>query len=86
MCTSVPARVLRIDGREADLISLGRTARATVATDAPVRAGDWVLVQAGLVLEVLGEEEALGMMRALEEWMAWMEAPEEAGSGGGDAS
>ena len=57
MCLTAPGRVLAIDGEMAlvDLDDMPRRASLALVPDAAV--GDWVLVAAGLVLEVMDEAE-----------------------------
>ncbi len=66
MCLSIPAKVLAVRGNRAVVESRGgtREADATLVTPA---VGDWVLVQTGVIVQVLSEEEALETLRAWEE-------------------
>jgi len=65
MCLTSPGRVLAIDGEMAlvDLDGMPRRASLALVPDAAV--GDWVLVAAGLVLEVMDEAEVNELMHLL---------------------
>jgi hydrogenase expression/formation protein HypC len=66
MCVTAPARVLAIDGEMAlvDLDGMPRRASLALVPDAAV--GDWVLVAAGLVLEVMDEAELSELRQLLD--------------------
>ena len=66
MCLAVPARVVRVEGPIAVLESRGTIVRAD-ATLVSIRPGDYVLVQAGLVTQVLDPAEAEEQLRLLDE-------------------
>jgi hydrogenase expression/formation protein HypC len=69
MCIALPGRVVRIDGKTAEIDYSGlRTTVALGLVDA--RAGDYVLVHAGCAIEVMAPELArdlLELVRELEE-------------------
>ncbi len=64
MCTSLPARIVRVDpgGREADVEILGVPRRVSLAVlvleGDPPGPGDWVLSSAGLAVRRITEAEA----------------------------
>ena len=66
MCVTAPARVLAVDGETAivDLDGVPRRASLVIVPEAAV--GDWVLVAAGLVLEVLDEAEVNELQHLLD--------------------
>ncbi len=66
MCLSIPAKVLEVRGNRAVVESRGWRREADTTLVAPA-VGDWVLVQTGLIVQVLTEEEALETLRAWEE-------------------
>ncbi len=66
MCLAAPARVVSISKHKAVVEQLGKKLEAGVAVDR-LQAGDWVLVQQGMVVEVIGEKEALEALKALGE-------------------
>ena len=55
MCLTAPGRVLAIDGEMALVDLDDRPRRASLALVPDAAVGDWVLVAAGLVLEVMDE-------------------------------
>jgi len=66
MCLAVPARVVGIEGPIAVLDSRGSIVRAD-ASLVSIRVGDFVLVQAGLVTQVLDPAEAEEQLKLLAE-------------------
>lgn len=84
MCLAVPGRVLGIEGEE----PLWRTGRVdfggvikevNLACVPEVRAGDYVIVHAGVAISRLDEAEAARLLDALRA----IDALEESGGGGG---
>ena len=57
MCLAIPARVLSIDGTRAILELRGREVQADASLVA-VKPGDYVLVSAGLIVQLMEPEEA----------------------------
>ena len=66
MCVTSPGRVQSADGEWAivDLDGVERRASLALVPDAAV--GDWVLVAAGLVLEVLGDDDVRELRELLD--------------------
>jgi hydrogenase expression/formation protein HypC len=66
MCVTAPGRILEIDGDVALIDLDGRPRRASliVAPDAVV--GDWVIVAAGTVLEILEPADAAELIAILD--------------------
>jgi len=62
MCLGIPGRVQNIDSGHPDLADVdvaGVTRKINVGIlEEPVRAGDWVLIQAGFAIEKIDEETA----------------------------
>lgn len=73
MCLTVPAKVLEVREGRAVVTSRGWT-REVDATQLPVRAGDFVLVQGGIAMIRLAPDEAKEMLDAWDE----LEAPGDA--------
>lgn len=65
MCLTAPARVLAVDGPWAVIDLDGVTRRASLTLVPEVAVGDWVLVTAGLVLEVLDDAAVTDLERLL---------------------
>ena len=66
MCLTSPARVLAIDGEMALVDLDGQSRRASLALVPDAAVGDWVLVAAGLVLEVMDETEVKELLHLLD--------------------
>jgi hydrogenase maturation protein HypF len=73
MCLGLPARVVDLDCGHADLASvdMAGTLRminiGLLADEAPLVAGDWVLVHMGFALQTMTEAEARDAIEALGE-------------------
>jgi len=57
MCLAIPAQVLSVDGTRAILELRGREVQADASLVA-VKPGDYVLVSAGLIVQLMEPEEA----------------------------
>lgn len=61
MCVAAPGKIIEINGNDATIeYSSNKTHANTGIVD--VKIGDWVLVHAGLVIQVLPENEAKYMV------------------------
>ncbi len=69
MCISIPGRVVAIRDFEAEIDVLGarRTARTILVPE--VEVGDYVLTSAGLVMQIMDEEEAEASIALFQELM-----------------
>ena len=66
MCVAAPGKIIEIDGNTAKIdYSSNITAVNKVIVDCKV--GDWVLVHAGLIIQVLPENEAEYMVELFNE-------------------
>jgi len=66
MCLTIPAKVLEVrDGRA--LVTSRTGTREVVTTHVPVDAGDYVLVQGGVVMARLDPRDAREMLEAWDE-------------------
>ena len=72
MCLGIPARVVRVDEREAglatvDVSGVRRSISIALVDDAdvPIEAGDWVLVHVGFALARIDEEQARETLQLL---------------------
>jgi hydrogenase expression/formation protein HypC len=84
MCIAIPGRVLGLDGERAEIDVLGARRRAATSVCPDVRVGDYVLLNAGLIIEILDRDEALANLALLEELMA-LDLPEAAEAAREDA-
>ncbi|MDR2610238.1 MAG: HypC/HybG/HupF family hydrogenase formation chaperone [Clostridiales Family XIII bacterium] len=66
MCVAYPGRVIEIDGRRAKADFAGNIVEVNTGV-VDVKAGDYVLVHAGLAIEVMSEEKARSILEAFEE-------------------
>lgn len=69
MCVSVPGKVIEINGNKAKVDILNNTCEVNIQL-VEVKLGDYVLIHAGCVIEVLDKsmaEEILGIFEELEE-------------------
>lgn len=64
MCVAYPGEVIEVTDGMALVHDRGRSLRASTALAPETRVGDWVVVSAGVVLQVMDADEAR-MVRAL---------------------
>ncbi|MFH1256332.1 MAG: HypC/HybG/HupF family hydrogenase formation chaperone [Candidatus Diapherotrites archaeon] len=64
MCLAVPGRVVKAEGK-GFVIDYGTEQRTIKISTVDAKEGDWVLVQQGMIVEKLGEKEA---MKAIKAW------------------
>jgi hydrogenase expression/formation protein HypC len=67
MCLAVPARVLSIEGQEAEVDFSGVRRRISVVLTPEVRVGDYVVIHTGFAISVLDEAEALETLKLFQE-------------------
>ena len=67
MCLGIPAKVLKIEGdiAEVEVSGVVRKAGLHILPDAKV--GNWVILHAGLAIQILNEEEAQETLELLEQ-------------------
>jgi hydrogenase expression/formation protein HypC len=70
MCLAVPARVVSIDGLEAEVDMGGISRRISLWLTPEVQVGDWVHVHTGYAIGVIDEAEAQETLRLLRELLA----------------
>jgi len=61
MCVAYPGKVLGITDKTAEVDFNGNLARVNIGL-VDVKAGDYVLVHAGMAIEAMNEEKALGLL------------------------
>jgi len=67
MCLAVPARVLSVQGQEAEVEIGGVRRRISIVLTPEVRNGDYVLIHTGFAINVLDEQEAQETLRLFAE-------------------
>jgi len=79
MCIAVPGKVTVIDDLNMATVDHGGTVRVASADLVPeVVVGDYVLVHAGFIINVLDEEDALETLKLFDEYMGLLEDDDEA--------
>ncbi len=58
MCLGLPAKVVNIDGNNAEVEMMGVVNKVSIELLENVKAGDYVLVHAGCAIQVVDEDEA----------------------------
>ena len=66
MCVAYPGKVLGVEGRTAEVDFNGNITRVNIGL-VDVKTGDYVLVHAGMAIEAMNEEKALGILEAWEQ-------------------
>lgn len=67
MCLAIPAKVVALSGRQATVDISGNRRPVDVTLVDGVEPGKWVLVHAGIALQVLDEAEALETLELIRE-------------------
>lgn len=65
MCLTAPARVLSVGEGDAAVLLGGRERRASTLVVPEVKAGDWVIVAAGTIMQRLDDDEARRLSAAV---------------------
>ena len=68
MCLSVPAKIIAIDGENAQASVGGAVTIANIKMVDDVKVGDYVLVHSGFAIQKISEEEALETLKTFEEF------------------
>lgn len=56
MCLAIPGKIKKIEGRKAT-VKYPDEEREVLVGDEPVKVGNWVLVQMGIVIKILSKDE-----------------------------
>ena len=67
MCLAVPAKVLSVEGQEAEVDIGGVRRRISIVLTPEVRNGDYVLIHTGFAINVVDEQEAQETLRLFAE-------------------
>ena len=74
MCLAMPAKILSIDGDEAE-VDFGGAIRKTNLSMVDAKVGEYVIIHAGFAIQKVDEEEA---RETLSLWNEFLESSEEA--------
>lgn len=66
MCLAIPGKILSIEGRKV-LVEYPSENRYALVGDEPIKIGDFVMVQMGIIVKILTEEEARISLKAWQE-------------------
>lgn len=66
MCIAFPGKILSLSGKTA-VIQYPHEKREVLISDLNAQVGDWALVQMGIVVKILSEEEARSSQEAWKE-------------------
>ena len=67
MCLAIPAKILTVDGTAATVDMGGNTTSTDISMVPTAKVGDYVLIHAGLAIQVYDEKEAQETLDALRE-------------------
>lgn len=70
MCVAIPGRVVAINDGEAEIDVLGVRRRAGVMLVPDLAVGDYVLMSAGMIVEVMDADDAQASLALFQELMA----------------
>ena len=68
MCLAVPGRITKITGDQAD-IDFGGTMKTANVSMVEAKIGDWAVVHAGFVIELMDEEEAQDTLKLCNDFL-----------------
>ncbi len=67
MCLAIPAKVISIQGQEAEAEIGGISRKISLALTPEARVGDYVLLHTGYAISIVDQEEAQETLKMLEE-------------------
>ena len=67
MCLSIPAKILSINGKMAEVSAGGSIFKAGLHMIEDASPGDYILLHAGFAIQKISEEEAAETLRIIEE-------------------
>jgi hydrogenase expression/formation protein HypC len=68
MCLSVPAKVMKIEGENAEVSVGGTIMQANLSLVDNVGVGDYILLHTGFALQKIDKEEAIETLKTFEEF------------------
>jgi len=63
MCLAIPGKIINIEGRKVMVEYPGET-RTVLVGDEPIKVGDMVMVQMGIIIKILSPAEAASSLQA----------------------
>ena len=63
MCLAIPGKIKKIDGRKVTVEYPGQEREVMVGND-PIKVGDYVMVQMGIIMKTLNQAEAVEAKKA----------------------
>jgi hydrogenase expression/formation protein HypC len=67
MCLSIPARIVSINGKMAEVSAGGSVFKAGLHMIENAKPGDYILLHAGFAIQKISEKEAVETLRIIEE-------------------
>jgi hydrogenase expression/formation protein HypC len=67
MCLAIPARIVSIDGQQAEVDISGVARKISIALTPEAEVGDYAIVHTGFAISLLDEEEAKETLRMFAE-------------------
>jgi hydrogenase expression/formation protein HypC len=67
MCLAVPVKIIKIEGKEADVEIGGISRRISIWLTPEAKVGDYILLHTGYAISVLDQEEAAETLKLFEE-------------------
>jgi hydrogenase expression/formation protein HypC len=67
MCLSIPARIVSINGKMAEVSAGGSIFKAGLHMIENAKPGDYILLHAGFAIQKISEKEAVETLRIIEE-------------------
>ena len=64
MCLAIPGKIVKIEGRRVMVEYPGKEVRLALVGDEPVKVGDYVMVQMGIVIKIISPKEAKVALKA----------------------
>jgi len=58
MCLTLPAKIISFNGKSAYILTNGKGQKVKIGFSKPIRAGDWILVNADLAVAKINSKEA----------------------------
>ncbi|MGM0365741.1 MAG: HypC/HybG/HupF family hydrogenase formation chaperone [Actinomycetota bacterium] len=59
MCLAIPAKVIKIEGKSAEIEAMGVSKTVDISLLPEVKIGDYVIVHAGFAIQLVDQEDAL---------------------------